>query len=183
MLWSSHGENTKAGLSLALAKPPRCLFLLEIVNPYCWGPGSSKWPASSMNLNTPSETQAKPHSFKHSWNKIPSTASAWCSGGEAEHARLGSALPQAFRKLLTVRPRAMFVTKLKPKQNLSRFEFLHERLDQLGMCSVGIRGEMDSALKGQFHIHWNHMQNSQGSKLKPLNSVRKAATTVLCHSS
>lgn len=158
MLWSSVYQFptesvAKAELSLALAKRPRCRLLLGTQNLCCWGLGSLKWPASSMNLNTPSETQAKLHGFKHSWNKIPSTALALCSGGEAEHAELGSALPQAFRKLLTVRPRAMFITKLKPKQNLSRFEFLHERLDHLGMCSAGIRGGMDSALKGQFHIH------------------------------
>lgn len=79
--------------------------------------------------------------------------SAWCSEGEAEHGKLGSVLPQAFRKLLTARPRAMVITKLKPKQNLSRFEFLHERLDQVGMYSAGIKEEMESAIKGQFHIH------------------------------
>lgn len=179
----SHGESIKAELSLALARPPRYLLLLGIENLYCWALGSSQWPASSVNLNSPSETQAKPHSLKHSWNKIPSVVSAWCSEGEAEHGKLGSVLPQAFRKLLAARPRAMFITKLKPKQNLSRFGFLHERLDQVGMYSAGIKEEMESALKGQFHIHWNHMQNSQGSKLKLLNTATKAATTVLCHSS
>lgn len=125
----SHGESREAELSLALARPPRYLLLLGIENFSCWGLGSLQWPASSVNLNSPSETQAKPHSLKHSRNKIPSVVSAWCSEGEAEHGKVGSALPQAFRKLLAVRPRAVCITKLKPKWNLSRFEFLHERLD------------------------------------------------------
>lgn len=67
----------------------------------------------------------------------------------------------------------MFVTKPKTKQNLSRFEFLHEKLDHPGMCSAGMRGGMNSALKGQFHMHWNHMQSSQGSKLKPFKLLEK----------
>lgn len=156
MLWC-----IKASVSTVLAKAPRCLFLLGTGSHYCWALCSSKWPASSMNLKAPSETQAKPHSFKCSWNKIPSAASG---RGRARQAWLRST-PSFQETPHHESKNMMFVTKPKTKQNVSRFEFLHERLDHLGMCSAGMRGGMNSALKGQFHVHWYHMQSSQRSKL------------------
>lgn len=160
----SHEENTKAVLRLTLARPLRCLLLLGIVNLYCWGLSFSKWPASQWTWTL----QAKPKQ-RHTVLNTLGTESPPQHQLDAQRERQNTSnLALLYPKLSGNRrtePRATFTTKLKPNQNLSCFEFLHERLDQLRMCSTGVREEMNLTLKGQFHIHWNHTQKSQGRSL------------------